>query len=46
MFELQHGGAVQVFRDVASAEKWLGLAPPAYAPAPQQLDVAARARCG
>ena len=46
MFELQHGGAVQVFRDLASAEKWLGLESPAYAPSSQQLGIAARARCG
>ena len=43
MFELQHGGSVQVFRDLPSAEKWLGVNPPAYAPLP---GLAARARCG
>ncbi|HEV2961506.1 MAG TPA: hypothetical protein VG649_06755 [Candidatus Angelobacter sp.] len=47
MFELQHGGSIHVFRDLASAEKWLGLDSPAYAPSPRQTDdVAARARYG
>ena len=45
MFELQHSGSVQVFRDLASAEKWLGLDAPAYPPATQS-DLAARARVG
>jgi hypothetical protein len=45
MFELQHSGSVQVFRDLASAEKWLGLDAPAYPPSAQP-GLSARARAG
>lgn len=45
MFELQHAGSVQVFRDLLSAEKWLGLDAPAYPPSTQS-DLTARARAG
>ena len=46
MFELQHGGSVQVFRDLPSAEKWLGLDAPAYRPSAQHADLVNRAQCG
>lgn len=45
MFELQHTGSVQVFRDLASAEKWLGLDAPAYPPSAQAV-LSDRARAG
>jgi len=45
MFELQHTGSVQVFRDLASAEKWLGLDAPAYPPSAQAI-LSDRARAG
>jgi hypothetical protein len=44
MFELQHGGAVQVFRNIVEAQKWLGIDQPAYPPSPQApSSLAARA---
>jgi hypothetical protein len=46
MFELQHSGSVQVFRDLPSAEKWLGLDAPAYPPSAERVDLVNRARCG
>ena len=43
MFELQHSGSVQVFRDLVSATKWLNIETAAQMP---HIGLATREKCG